>query len=57
MMVSHDRLVAMKTWKKYNLLARRDYSKYFYNEFEYGVRGSEHDQEKKKKKIVDIGLM
>jgi hypothetical protein len=38
MMVSHDALVALKTWKNNNLLTRRDYSRYFYNELEYGVR-------------------
>jgi hypothetical protein len=38
MMVSHDTLVAMQTWKNNNLLTWRDYSRYFYNEFEYGVR-------------------
>jgi hypothetical protein len=38
MMVSHDALVVMKTWKKNNLLTCRDYSRYFYNEFEYGVK-------------------
>jgi hypothetical protein len=38
MMVSHDMLVAMRTWKKNNLLTWRDYSRYFSNEFEYGVR-------------------
>jgi hypothetical protein len=40
MMVSHDVLVAMKTWKNNNccMLTWRDYSRYFYNEFEYGVK-------------------
>jgi hypothetical protein len=39
MMVSHDDvLVAMQTWKNNNLLTLRDYSRYFYNEFEYGVK-------------------
>jgi hypothetical protein len=38
MMVSHDMLVAMQTWKNNNLLTWRDYSRYFYNEFEYGVK-------------------
>jgi len=38
MMVSHDALVAMETWKTNNLLTWRDYSRYIYNEFEYGVR-------------------
>jgi hypothetical protein len=37
-MVSHDALVAMQTWKNNNLLTWRDYSRYFYNEFEYGVK-------------------
>jgi hypothetical protein len=37
MMVSHDALVAMQTWKNNNLLTWRDYSRYFYNEFDYGV--------------------
>jgi hypothetical protein len=37
MMVPHDALVTMKTWKNINLLNLRDYSRYFYNEFEYGV--------------------
>jgi hypothetical protein len=38
MTVSHDTLVAMKTWKNNNMLTWRDYSRYFYNEFEYGVK-------------------
>ena len=38
MMVSHDTLVAMQTWKNNNLLTWRDYSRYFHKEFEYGVR-------------------
>jgi hypothetical protein len=38
MMVSHDTLVAMKTWKNINILTWRYYSRYFYNEIEYGVR-------------------
>jgi hypothetical protein len=38
MIVSHDALVEMKTWKNNNLLTSRDYSRYFYNEFEYGVK-------------------
>ena len=37
MMVSHDALVAMQTWKNNNMLTWRNYSRYFYNEFEYGV--------------------
>jgi hypothetical protein len=36
MMVSHDMLVAMQTWKNNNMLTWRDYSRCFYNEFEYG---------------------
>jgi hypothetical protein len=28
----------MKMWKNNNLLTWRDYSRYFYNEFEYGAR-------------------
>jgi hypothetical protein len=38
MMVSHDALVAMQTRKNNNLLNLRDYSRYFYNQFEYGVK-------------------
>jgi hypothetical protein len=38
MMVSHDALGAMQTWKNFNLLTWMDYSRYFYNEFEYGVK-------------------
>ena len=38
MMVSHDGLVAIQTWKTNNLLIWRDYLRYFYNEFEYGVK-------------------
>jgi hypothetical protein len=37
-MVSHDMLVAMQTWKNNNMLTWRDYSRYFYNEFENGVK-------------------
>jgi hypothetical protein len=37
MMVSHDALMAMQTWKNNILLIWRDYSRYFSNEFEYGV--------------------
>jgi len=38
MMVSHDALVEMQTWKNNNLLTWMDYSMYFYIEFGYGVR-------------------
>jgi hypothetical protein len=38
MMVSHDALVEMQTLKNNNMLTWRDYSRYFYNEFEYYVR-------------------
>jgi hypothetical protein len=38
MMVSHDALMAMQTQKNNNLLNLRDYSRYFYNQFEYGVK-------------------
>jgi hypothetical protein len=38
MMVSHDMLVAMQTWKNNNPLTWRDDSRYFHNEFEYGVK-------------------
>jgi hypothetical protein len=38
MMVSHDALLAMQTWKNNNLLTLRDYSRYFYNEFEYDLK-------------------
>jgi hypothetical protein len=37
-MLSHDMLMAMQKWKDNNLLTWRDYSRYFYNEFEYGVK-------------------
>jgi hypothetical protein len=37
-MVSHDVLVEMQTWKNNNLLTLSDYSRYFYNEFVYGLR-------------------
>jgi hypothetical protein len=37
MMVSYDGVVTMQTSKNNNLLNWRDYSRYFYNEFEYGV--------------------
>ena len=37
MMVSHDLLVPMYMWKTNNLFTWRDYSRYFYNELEYGV--------------------
>jgi hypothetical protein len=39
MMVSHEELVAVQNWKENNLLTWRDSSRYFYNEFKYGVRG------------------
>jgi len=38
MMVSHDVLVEMETWENNNLLTWRDDFRYFYNEFEYGVK-------------------
>ena len=38
MMVFHDVLVAMRTWKNINLLTWMDDSRYFHNEFEYGVK-------------------
>jgi hypothetical protein len=38
MMVYYVVLVAIKTWINNNILTWRDYSRYFYNEFEYGVK-------------------
>jgi len=38
MMASLEVLVAIQTWKKNNLLTWKDYSRYFYNEFEYVVK-------------------
>jgi hypothetical protein len=38
MMASLDMLVVIETWKHNNILTWRDYSRYFYNEFEYGVK-------------------
>jgi len=37
MIVSHDVLVQCKHGNKNNMLNWRDYSMYFYNEFEYDV--------------------
>jgi len=37
-MVSHDALVAMQTWNNNTLSTWRDFSRYFENEFEYGVK-------------------
>jgi hypothetical protein len=38
MMVPHDALVEMQTLKNNNLLTWRDYSRNFYNEFEYSIK-------------------
>jgi hypothetical protein len=38
MMASDDVLVAMQTWENNNFLTWRNYSRYFYIEFEYGVK-------------------
>jgi hypothetical protein len=38
MMVSHGGLVAMWTYKNNNMLISRGYSRYVFNEFEYGVK-------------------
>jgi hypothetical protein len=38
MMVSHDVVMAMQTWKNNNLITWRDDSRYFHNEFEDGVK-------------------
>lgn len=37
--LSHYTLMEMQTWKKNKLLTWRDDSRYFYNEFEYHVKG------------------
>ena len=41
MMVSTDMLMEIQTWKDNNVLTWRDSSRYFHNEFEYGVQKDE----------------